>query len=488
MASTLVINEREYETRVAVLENNDLVELYIERNSDSMSVGNIYKGPVTKVLPGMDSAFIDIGQDRAAFLSVSDIYRVSDDVEFERKKNQNISSILKKGNVLLVQISKGPIGTKGPRVTTNITLPGRYLVLTPMMPGIGISRKIEQRSERDKLKKILEGLYGIHGYGLIARTASEGVPAKVLKKDYDFLVGKWNEMVKKKKKQTHKGLVHTEMEVSLRVIRDVLTSDVNKIVVDNQDTHRDLVKYLGQYDPRSKRLVEFYGGEGNIFEKYDVERKIAMLLEKKVWLKSGGYIVIDQAEAAVVIDVNTGKYVGNKNFAETIFNTNLEAVKDIAYQLRLRNLGGVIIIDFIDMDKKDHREKVIAALKDALKKDRAKTNVIGMSELGFVEMTRKRVRDSFVKNVCSVCPYCAGRGYNKSYKTVTYEVFRDLEKHSSNNDIKKIVVCLNPVIIDYIYQNEKKLLEHAKKQCKKEVVLEADKTLHHEQYKLSLIN
>jgi len=487
MASTLVINDRAYETRVALMENDDLVELFVERNTDNMLVGNIYKGLVIRVLPGMDSAFIDIGMEKAAFLSITDIYRLSDDVEFEGEiSGDNISKMLKEGQEILVQISKEPIGTKGPRVTTNITLAGRYLVLAPLTPTIGISRKIEKKEDRDRLKKTLSELFQINSFGLIARTASSTVSAKLLKKDYELLCAQWAEMLKKKGKLSKKGLLHTEVDASLRFLRDILIDGVEKIVVDNQETYKKLIKYMGQYNQSSKKLIEFYDGEEPIFQAHGVEHDIERALEKRVWLKSGGYIIIDQAEAAVIIDVNTGRYVGSKNLEETILKTNLEAAKEIAYQLRLRNLGGIIIIDFIDMEKKDHKDRVLASLKDSLKKDRVKSNVFGFSDLGLVEMTRKRTRDSLAKNICTACPYCEGKGFNRSYRTVCHEVFRELERYSLDPDIKKIMVYLNPNVVDYIYQNEKSLVRFMEKKFKKAIVFEADKELHHEQYEISL--
>ncbi len=487
MASTLIINDRNYETRVALLENDDLVEIYVERSSDNIFVGNIYKGIVIKVLPGMQSAFIDIGMEKAAFLYVDDIHRVSDDVDFDGKPDINISSLLKEGQHILVQVAKEPIGTKGPRVTTNVTLPGRYLVLAPITPCIGISRKIEGHEERDRLKKITDELSATNDYGVIVRTASEGVNEKLLKKDHEFLVKLWTEIKKKEKKQSGKGLIHTEMEVSLRVVRDILSSHIDQIITDNDDTYKSLTKYLSQYDPKARRLLSVYEESEPIFEYYGIEHEIARALDKRVWLKSGGYIIIDQAEASVIIDVNTGRYVGSRNLEETILNTNLEAAKEIAYQLRLRNLGGIIIMDFIDMEKADHKEKVLLALKDALKRDRAKTNVVGMSELGLVQMTRKRTRDSITKNICSPCPYCEGRGYNKSYKTVAYEVFRELERDALDKEVKKVIVYMNPLVVDHIYQNEKSLVDYMEKKYKKSFVFEAEKELHHEQYEISLV-
>jgi ribonuclease G len=487
MASTLIINDRNYETRVALLENDDLVEIYVERTSDNIFVGNIYKGVVIKVLPGMQSAFIDIGMEKAAFLYVDDIRRATDEIEFEGKTDTNISSLLKEGQHILVQVAKEPIGTKGPRVTSNVTLPGRYLVLAPMTSGTGISRKIEAQDERDRLKKILKELASLNDYGLIARTASEGVNEKLLKKDYEFLAKLWGDIKKKEKKQTGKGLMHTEMEVSLRVVRDILSDSIDQIITDNEDTFKSLSKYLNQYDQKAKRLLSMYEEVEPIFEYYGIEHEIARALERKVWLKSGGYIIIDQAEASVIIDVNTGRYVGSRNLDETILNTNLEAAKEIAYQLRLRNLGGIIIADFIDMEKSDHKEKVLVAFKEALKKDKAKTNVIGISELGLVQMTRKRTRDSLIKNICSPCPYCEGRSYNKSYKTVTYEVFRELERDAADKEVKKIIVYMNPSVVDHIYQNEKSLVDYMEKKYKKTFVFEAEKELHHEQYEISLV-
>ncbi|MBN1114722.1 MAG: Rne/Rng family ribonuclease, partial [Oligoflexia bacterium] len=358
MAATLIINDRIFETRVALLENDNLVEVYVERGNNAVLVGNIYKGVIIKVLPGMQSAFIDIGMEKAAFLHVSDINQIPDDIELSKKKEPDISKILKANQHIIVQVSKEPIGTKGPRVTTNISLPGRFLVLMPVSGNVGVSRRIENEDERARLRDILEKTARDNEYGIIARTASEGASEKQLRKDYDFLVRKWKEISKKQKKTAARGLVHIEMDVSHRVIRDILSSDTKSIVVDNRDTKKELLKYLGKYEAKSEIHVELYEEEAPIFEAFGIEHEIARSLERKVWLKSGGYIVIDQAEALVAIDVNTGRYVGTKNLEDTILNTNLEAAKEIAYQLRLRNLGGIIILDFIDMEKKENRDKV----------------------------------------------------------------------------------------------------------------------------------
>lgn len=486
MASVLVVNDRVYETRVALMENDDLVELYIERSADKVLVGSIYKGRVIRVLPGMDSAFIDIGMEKAAFLSMDDIRRLSEDVDFDKELNPDISDVLKEGQEILVQISKEPIGTKGPRVTTNVSLAGRYLVLAPVTPNIGISRKIEDKEERERLKKILKSFFKIDSFGMIARTASNGVSDKLLKKDYDLLVKQWQEITKKRANKNKKGLLHTEVGASIRFLREIKLDGIDKIVVDNQETHKKLLKYLGQYNQRSKKLVEFYDGEEPVFESYGIEHEIERSLGKRVWLKSGGYIIIDQTDALVVIDVNTGRYVGSKSLEETVLKTNLEAVKEIAYQLRLRNLGGIIVLDLIDMEKNEHKEKVLATLKESLKKDRAKTNVFGFSELGLVQMTRKRTRESIIKNICDVCHCCEGKGFSKSYRTVAYEIFRELERYSEDPDIKKLVVYSSPQVLDYVYQNEKSLVRLMEKKFKKSIIFEADKELYHEQYEISL--
>ena len=487
MASTLIINHRDYETRVAVMENGELVEIYIERKSNRMSQGNIYKGTVLKVLPGMQSAFVDIGMEKAAFLYVDDIFVNNEEVDYSQSSKTNISDILKEQQSIIVQISKEPLGTKGPKVTTDISLPGRYLVLTPLTLCSGVSKKIENAEERGRLKKLLEEFSSIEGYGLIARTASSGVSKKLLKKDYDYLSRLWSDIKNKEKKLTKKGLVHTEMGVGQRVIREILSEEVESIIVDNHDSYKNLLKYVGQYDQKARGLIKKYNEDEPVFDHYGIEHEIARALERRVWLKSGGYIIIDQAEASVIIDVNTGRFVGSRNLEDTILTTNLEAAKEIAYQLRLRNLGGIIVIDFIDMEKEENKEKVLTTLEDALKKDKAKTNVVGISELGLVEMTRKRTRESIIKNMCFDCPYCEGKGYNKSYRTVSYEVFRELERDANSLEVKKIVVYMNSQVVDHIYQNEKSLVDYMQKKYKKTFVFESEKDFHHEQYEISLV-
>lgn len=488
MSKKVIINNKDFETRVALLENSELVELYIQKDQDIL-VGNIYKGLVMKVLPGMQSAFIDIGMEKTAFLSVNDIYtEVDEDFDFDKSKNENldISKILKEGQEIIVQVLKEPIGTKGPRVTTNITIAGRYLVLIPMVPNIGVSRKIEDEETRDKLNETLDELFSMHGYGLIARTASEKVNPRLIRKDYEYLIKTWNEILKKKEKQSGKGLLYVEEDVSIRFIRDILTSDINKIIIDDEKTYKELYKYLNRYDTKSKKLLEFHDKDEAIFDEYRIEHEIERAIDKKVWLKSGGYIIIDQTEALVSIDVNSGRYVGNKNVDETIFNINLEAAKEIACQLRLRNLGGIIIIDFIDMDKQSHKDKILNTLRKELKKDRAKTEVLGLSELGLVEMTRKRTQESLRKTICAPCFYCEGRGYLKSSRTIVSEIYRVVRREFLDSEVKGIEVYLNPLLVDYIYQNKINFFKDLAKKHSKDINFKEEVDFHYEQYEISL--
>jgi ribonuclease G len=488
LSKKVIINNKDFETRVALLENSELVELYIQREQD-IFVGNIYKGHVVKVLPGMQSAFIDIGMEKTAFLSVNDIYtEVDEDFDFKKNKNYNldISKILKEGQKIIVQVSKEPIGTKGPRVTTNITIAGRYLVLIPMVPNIGISRKIENEEIRETLNQTLDELFSVHGYGLIARTASEKVSSRLIRKDYEYLIKTWNEILKRKEKQAGKGLLYTEEDVSIRFIRDILTDSVDKIVIDDEKTYKELYRYLNRYDTKSKKLLDYYDKNEAIFDAYRIEHEIERAIDKKVWLKSGGYIIIDQTEALVSIDVNSGRYVGKKNVEETILNINLEAAKEIACQLRLRNLGGIIIIDFIDMEKQSHKDKILSTLKTELKKDREKTDVIGLSELGLVEMTRKRTQESLRKTICEPCFYCSGRGYIKSSKTLVSEIYRIVRREFLDSEVKGIEIFLNPLLVDYIYQNKINFFESLAKKYSKNINFKEEVDFHYEQYEISL--
>ena len=409
MTSELVINVTREESRVALLEGGQVVEQYIERKRDTSLVGNIYKGKVLKILPGMQSSFIDIGLEKAAFLYVADIRRDTEDyyaaflygeTEYNELYAANefkaeslpIEELIQEGQELLVQVSKDPIGTKGARVTSYVTLPGRYVVLMPNVEHIGISRRIEDEEVRASLKDIAAEIKP-KGFGLIMRTACEDATADEIRRDLEFLILLWDSIQKKKEKVSAPSLLYSDLDLVFRSVRDFMSHNVERLVIDSAEEYERLKEFARTYFPRLMDKIELYEGREPMFDAFGLELDISRALGRRVWLKSGGYIVIDQTEAMTVIDVNTGKFVGKESLEDTILKTNLEAVKEIAYQIRLRNLGGIIITDFIDMEKFENREKVFKAFLEAMKKDRAKNTIYNISELGIIQMTRKRVRE-----------------------------------------------------------------------------------------------
>lgn len=498
MNSDLIINSTAVETRVALVENGVISDLVIERQRDKGLVGSIYKGRILRVLPGMQACFVDIGLNRAAFLYVGDIRDdatsneeliIDDDDESEiptkalGSPKSPIQDLVKEGQEILVQVAKDPIGTKGARITMHISLPGRNLVYMPTVAHIGISRRIEKEEERRRLKEIVKALRPAEG-GFIVRTACEGVSQKNIKNDLEFLTKLWKEILRNYEKRSGAGLVHADLDVELRVVRDLFTEDVKKLIVDNPKAHKKILKFVNQFMPKLKNNVEMYSGKEPIFDHYGVELEISRALGRKVWLKSGGYIIVDEAEALVAIDVNTGRYVGKRNLEDTITKTNLEAVKEIAYQLRLRNCGGIIILDFIDMEKESNREKVITALKEEFLKDRAKTNVLSMSALGIVEMTRKRTRESLVRNLCEPCSYCDGKGFIKSKTTICYELFRELHRDQDDKDAEAIEIHVHPEIADWLYDEEREMLEETEEKLGRRIIIKTEDTFHIEQFEV----
>lgn len=493
MEAEIIINSVPEETRVALLENREVVELYIERKKESGIVGNIYKGKVVKILPGIQAAFVDIGLDRAAFLYVSD---AGADVEeyvrmieeeglgesTEYKLTQyNIEDILQEGQEVMVQVSKEPMGTKGARITSYITLPGRYLVLMPNVEHIGISRRIRDPKERARLKELAQS-FKKPGMGYIVRTASEGVDKESLISDAEFLELLWQNILKKKETTPAPSLLYSELDLVIRTVRDMFTSNVGRLIIDSKPEYDRIQEFIRLYIPSMLSRVELYEGEEPIFSAYDIEAAINRALDRKVWLKSGGYIVIDHTEALTVIDVNTGKYVGKRDPEETITQTNLEAVKEIAYQVRLRNIGGIIIVDFIDMEKEKNREKVFHAMLDAFSEDRARTNIIRMSELGLVEMSRKRTRENLMHTLCEPCSYCSGRGYTKSATTICYEIFRKIRRISRSTKDKKILVTVNPGVANLIFDEERYIIEELEKDYQKRIIIKGEPGIHIEEY------
>lgn len=435
------------ETRVAVVEDGNLAEVYIERQGSERIAGNIYKGRVANVLPGMQAAFVDIGIGRNAFLFIKDVvkYKMPD----EGKGNVSITDVLKVGEEILVQISKEPAGTKGARVTTHITLPGRYVVLMPNIDYIGISRRIENEEERSRLKSIMEDIKP-KGMGIIIRTEAEGKNAGDFIEDVNFLTGLWSKICADQAVAAAPKIIHRDMDIIYRSIRDIFNRDTSRIIVNDRSVQKRAVDIVEFFSPESKNKVEYYDGSVNIFDFYGIESKIEKALSNKVWLKSGGYIIIDQTEALTSIDVNTGRFTGSYSLKETVLLTNIEAAREIARQLRLRDIGGIIVIDFIDMDSEEHKQMVVEELKAELKKDRTKSSVLEITHLGLVEMTRKKMAKRLSSIMQEECPLCQGNGRVLSEESVVRKLERELERIFKETDAEAVLVEINEAIARYI--------------------------------------
>jgi len=454
MSKEILINVTPQETRVAILENGVLQEVYIERSRNKGLVGNIYKGRVCRVLPGMEAAFVEVGMERAAFLHVSDIVPHGNSATDGGNK-PTISHLLSEGQDVLVQVIKDPMGTKGARLTAHITIPSRYLVFMPNSANVGVSSRIEDETERERLRTMLmdqKDLLGESGY--IIRTAAETATPESMVQDILFLNKLWGSISEKSHEEKAGSVIHEDLSLPMRVLRDMIDDDLEKIRVDSRETSRKMQQFAEKLMIEAKDKIEHYPGERPIFDLYGVEDEIQKGLGRKAHLKSGGYLIIDQTEAMTTIDVNTGAFVGHRNLEETIFKTNLEAAQAIARQLRLRNLGGIIIIDFIDMIEEDHRAQVLRALEKALDKDHARTQVCEVSSLGLVEMTRKRTRESLEHVLCETCPTCEGKGYIKSAETACYEVFREILREARQFDAKQLLVLAAQDVIDLLVDEE----------------------------------
>jgi ribonuclease G len=501
MESEILINITRDEIRVGLLEAGQLVEFYVERKRDASLVGNIYKGKIVKILPGMQSAFVDISLDKAAFLYVTDIHEGLEEfapfLEDEEKENSieivskrgrpdlTIEELVQEGQEILVQVSKDPIGSKGARVTSYITMPGRYLVLMPNVEHIGISRRIADELERTRLRTIVDDIK-LKGYGLIIRTASEGSTEEEIKKDLDLLLLLWETIQKKKEKGSAPSLLYSDLDLIFRSVRDLMIQDVKRLIIDSSEEYERIKEFVRTYFEKFLGKIELYEGTEPIFDAYGIELDISRALGRKVWLKSGGYIVIDQTEAMTVIDVNTGKFVGKEELEDTILKTNLEAVKEIAYQIRLRNLGGIIIVDFIDMEKYENRERVFNAFLDAMKRDKAKNTISHISELGLIQMTRKRVRESLGRTLCESCPYCEGKAFVKSPRTLCYEIFRKvsrLAKHGSD----RIIVTTHPTVAELLTDEERAGIEDIENTYNVKITIRESRNLHQENYEVTVL-
>ncbi|MGZ5434165.1 MAG: Rne/Rng family ribonuclease, partial [Thermoanaerobaculia bacterium] len=419
MSREIVINTTKHESRIAVVDEGQVAELWVERTRHRTIVGNIYKGRVTKVLPGMQSAFVDLGLERDAFLYVADVLEELEEFESEtpeelqlddvpHRPETSIADLLREGQEIVVQVSKDTIAGKGARITSHVTLPGRFLVYMPTVNHVGVSRRIEDEAERTRLKDILEAIRPQGQGGFIVRTAGEGRAEEEFRADLRYLTDLWSQIKRRAEKASAPNAIHHDLDLILRTIRDVLSSEFKSVWVDSVDEYQRIVEFLDQIQPQLVPRVRLYRRDEPIFDEFGIEPEIAKALKSKVWLKSGGYIVINQTEALVAIDVNTGKYVGKKNLEETVFRTNLEAAKEIVRQIRLRDLGGIIVLDFIDMEEAPNRAKLFETLENEIKKDRSKTKILQISEFGLIEMTRKRVRQSLERSLTQACPYCSG--------------------------------------------------------------------------------
>jgi ribonuclease G len=506
MYKQLIINVSDHETRVAHLEDGTICELYVDRGDDSDVTGNIYKGKILRVLPGMQAAFVDINLNQAAFIYVDDVF-INDFKEYERmfeieseekeenpeiqgnpdeppfesKRNFLIEELISEGQELLVQVAKSPIGTKGARISSYISMPGRFLVLMPTSDHIGVSRRIEDEVERERLRTAVQDLRR-GNYGYIVRTAAEGEPAEKLASEMSFLNNLWENINKKYKNAPSPFLLHQELSVSLRAVRDLLIHEVEKLVIDSKPTYDAVLSFLDTYMPGLKDHVVLYDGSEPVFDAYNLEGDISRALKRKVWLKSGGYVTIEHTEALVAVDVNTGRYVGKHNLEETILKTNLEAVKEIAYQIRLRDLGGIIVIDFIDMEKKSNQEKVFNALEEALVRDKSKTHVLPMSDMGLIQMTRKRTREPLTRILCEPCYYCDGEGYIISKQSICYTIFREILRESQDMNGIRLTLRVNPQIAELLHGEENHLIAALEQTIGKQIVIYPNTTYHPEEF------
>ncbi len=502
MRREIIINASPSETRIAILEEKELVEVMVERPEAVRRVGDIYKGRVNAVLPGMQAAFVDLGLDKSAFLHASDLQPDTDlddlfeeeDEGEDRKRGgggrgrrdetvPRIEDVLKKGLEILVQITKEPIGTKGPRVTTQVSLPGRYLVYMPGHEHVGISRKIEDRGERSRLKTLLKELRP-RDAGVIVRTVGAEQGKKEFQSDIKYLEQLWDKIEKQGQRSKAPSLLHQEMEFTTGLIRDIFTEDVTQLTIDSKEEYQQILKYLTTYATQLKSRVKLYRGEAPIFDHFGIEGEIEKAMERKVWLRKGGYITIDQTEALVAIDVNTGRFTGKKSQEETILKTNMEAAEEIARQLRLRDLGGIIVLDFIDMEDEANRKAVVDTLRNRLKRDRSRTKAFAVSDLGLVEMTRQRQRPSLANFFTENCAACEGSGRVLSLSSAMLKIERMLRRVGQRAKERQLLLRVHPDVAVHLVEQNADRLERLEKQYRFRVEIRDDPSLRRDEIRL----
>jgi ribonuclease G len=492
----MIINVGSHESRIAILEEGKLVEILAEFAENERMVGNVYKGTTAAVLPGMQAAFVDIGHDKSAFLHISDMpgspgsmvdldEETLEEVDIRTNPRGRtivpIEELVQKGQDILVQVKKEPIGTKGPRVTAVPSLAGRFMVLVPNGEKIGVSRKITNWAEKRRLKDITRDLKP-DGYGIIVRTEASGKGDRELGRDLKRLLGTWSQIQKQVQKTDAPFLIHKEMGMTTSLIRDLFTNDVDRLVVDSKREYKQILNYLKTTSPHLRDQVEYYKDKAPIFDAFGIEDEIEKCSDRKVWLKGGSYLVLDHTEALVAIDVNSGRYVGRTNQEETVLKINLEAAREIARQLRLRDIGGIIVIDFIDMDERKNRQKVMAALEDALKADKAPSKVLSFNEFGLIAITRKRVRQSLERTLCQPCPYCNNSGLVKSPATVCNEILAEAKKLSSQLEREQVTLRVNPDVARVLKSRDNTFLQEIEEFTQKDVIVRNDPSLHMESF------
>ncbi|TLU66669.1 ribonuclease G [Thalassotalea litorea] len=483
MSGELLINVTPSETRVALIENGTLQEVHIERNGKRGIVGNIYLGKIIRVLPGMQAAFVDISLDKAAFLHASDIRTrlITAEKTDQDEGEKDIRTLVHEGQLLMVQVVKDPLGTKGARLTTDITIASRYLVMMPNANHAGVSQRIEDDKERARLKSIVTP-YCDEQSGFIVRTAAEGAGDQEVRHDAEFLRRVWQKVSERKLRKQTKLPLYQDLDLAVRVIRDFVGGGLERIRVDSKLSFEEIKEFTEEFVPEMSPIIEYYPGERPIFDLFDVENEIQRALQRKVELKSGGYLIIDQTEAMTTIDINTGAFVGHRNLEQTIFNTNIEATQAIARQLRLRNLGGIIIVDFIDMTSKEHQKRVLNSLELAMSKDKVKYSVSGFSSLGLVEMTRKRTRESLEHILCSHCPVCDGRGNMKTVETVCFEILREIVRVNRAYEADKFIVYASPAVSESLNEDEYHHLAELEVFVGKQIKVQAEAMYNQEQF------
>jgi ribonuclease G len=492
VASKMLVEQDPHQTRVALLEDDRLAELYIERHGARGVVGNVYKGRVSRVLPGMQAAFVDLGLERDAFLYVADVREENGELDEEEVadgpppaaeavEHPSIDELLRSGQQIVVQVLKDPLPGKGARVSTHVTLPGRYLVYAPTGQHRGVSRRIEDEAERVRLRELAAALAPPGGW--IVRTAAEGKGAEELARDAAYLAGVWERLQYRAERAPGGTLLHQDLDLAVRSVRDLFGPEFSVLWVDGEEAYERIVEFLDQLQSPLLDRVRLYRQERPLFERFGIEEAIEEALQPKVWLKSGGYLVINPTEALVAIDVNTGRFVGGQSLDETILQTNLEAVKEIVRQVRLRNLGGILVLDLIDMTPAEHREQVFAALEKELARDRAKNKVLSISEFGLVELTRKRSRPSLERQLTQVCPYCEGRGRIKSVSTIALAVRQQvIRQHAARAGRRELLLRVHPEVARALQHEERAILLELEKQLGVTLLLQSDPAMHHERF------